>query len=163
MAEKWKYLIDAPFAVSSFCCDIMKKKPIKKYNKESGNKSIIGILAIESKNREQNYLKYGCNAFKLNDPLSSPIAFWRKKDILEYIVKNDVPLAKVYGKIIQYEKGYYLTGVKATGCMFCGFGVHLEKGKNRFQQMKITHPKHYDYIINRLGMGKVLDYINVEY
>ena len=43
------------------------------------------------------------------------------------------------------------------------FGVHLEKGKNRFQRMLETHPKQYDYCINKLGCGKVLDYINVPY
>jgi len=43
------------------------------------------------------------------------------------------------------------------------FGVHLEKGENRFQKMKKSHPKLYNYCINDLGCGKVLDYINVEY
>ena len=50
--------------------------------------------------------------------------------------------------------------------MFCMFGVHLEKEPNRFQQMKTTHPKQYDYCIreeNGLGLGKVLDFINVKY
>lgn len=47
--------------------------------------------------------------------------------------------------------------------MFCGFGVHLEKGENRFQRMALTHPKQYDYCINRLGLGEVLDYIGVDY
>jgi len=26
-----------------------------------------------------------------------------------------------------------------------------------------THPQLYDYCINKLGLGKVLDYINVSY
>jgi len=41
--------------------------------------------------------------------------------------------------------------------------VHLDKGQNRFQKMKITHPKQYEYCINKLGCGKVLDFINVKY
>ena len=50
-----------------------------------------------------------------------------------------------------------------TGCMFCMFGCHLEKDPNRFQRMKITHPKQYDFCINKLGVGKVLNYIGVGY
>ena len=63
---------------------------------------------------------------------------------------------------IAYSEIYDM-GEKRTGCMFCMFGVHLEKGENRFQRMKKTHPKQYDYCINKLGCGEVLDFIGVEY
>ena len=43
--------------------------------------------------------------------------------------------------------------------MFCGYGCHLEEEPNRFQKLKVTHNKQYDYIINKLGMGEVLDFI----
>ena len=43
------------------------------------------------------------------------------------------------------------------------FGVHLEGYPNRFQRMKQTHPKQWDYCIHKLGLGNVLDYIGVEY
>lgn len=43
------------------------------------------------------------------------------------------------------------------------FGVHLEKHPNRFEHLKNTHPKYYDYCINKLELNKVLDYIGVEY
>ena len=72
-------------------------------------------------------------------------------------------MASVYGDIV-FEKGEYkTTGVNRTGCMFCMFGIHLEKGENRFQKMKKTHPKIYDYCINNLKCGEVLDYIKVAY
>ena len=68
------------------------------------------------------------------------------------------------GEIKVDEKGkYYTTGCQRTGCMFCGFGCHLEKYPNRFQRLAETHPKQYDYIINKLGFGEVLDFIGVEY
>lgn len=31
--EKWCYLLDAPFKVSSRCCSVMKKRPMEKYAK----------------------------------------------------------------------------------------------------------------------------------
>jgi hypothetical protein len=55
------------------------------------------------------------------------------------------------------------TKAQNTGCMFCMFGVHLEQSPNRFERMALTHPKLYDYCINNLGLGNVLDYINVPY
>ena len=48
---KWTFLIDAPFSVSHKCCDVMKKKPAKQYEKTTGRKPIIGTLACESRLR----------------------------------------------------------------------------------------------------------------
>ena len=36
-----------------------------------------------------------------------------------------------------------------TGCIFCGFGAHIDKSKlSRFQQLAYTHPKQYEYCMN---------------
>jgi len=43
------------------------------------------------------------------------------------------------------------------------FGVHREKKPNRFQRMKITHPKLWDYCINKLECGEILKFIGVKY
>jgi hypothetical protein len=83
---------------------------------------------------------------------------------LKYIKQFNIPYASIYGDIVENEHGKLMTtGVSRTGCMFCMFGVHLEKNPNRFQRMAVTHPKQYDYCINKLGCGKVLDYIGVDY
>ena len=47
--------------------------------------------------------------------------------------------------------------------MFCMFGVQFDGKPNRFQRMQITHPKQYEYCINNLGIGKVLDYVGIPY
>lgn len=162
--KKWEFLLEAPFKISNQCCNVMKKGPAHKYYKETGRAPLIGTLAEESRLRTQQYLKQGCNGFNNKIPTSNPLAFWTEQDILEYLVKFNVSYASVYGDIVQDEKGkYYTTGCQRTGCMFCGFGCHLEKSPNRFQKLKETHPKQYDYIINKLGFGAVLDYINVPY
>ncbi len=80
----YKFLLDAPFRISHKCCDVMKKKPAKQYEKETGRKPIIATLAEESKLRLQKWLKHGCNAFDLKRPMSTPISFWTENDILEY-------------------------------------------------------------------------------
>ena len=61
---------------------------------------------------------------------------------------------------------FKVTGYKRTGCMFCGFGCHLDKpGEGRFERMKVTHPKLYDYIMRPkeeggLNYKEVIDWIN---
>lgn len=161
---KWAYLADAPFKISDKCCSILKKKPVKKYEKQTGNKPFIGTMASDGTVRKTNYLKHGCNAFEFNRPISTPMGFWTQQDVLEYLVKFKKPYASVYGKIIKTNKGPLITtGAYGTGCMFCMFGEQLEKGENKFQKMANTHPKQYDYCINKMGLGEVLDYIGVDY
>lgn len=159
---KWKFLLDAPFKISNKCCNVMKKKPAHKYTKETGRVPILGTMTEESQLRKSQYLKQGCNGFKNKIPTSTPIAFWTEQDILEYIDAYKIPIASVYGDVIKTDK-FHTTKCQRTGCMFCGFGCHLEKYPNRFQRLAETHPKQYNYIINTLGMGEVLDYIGVEY
>ncbi|HHX60649.1 MAG TPA: phosphoadenosine phosphosulfate reductase family protein [Epulopiscium sp.] len=173
--EKWKFLLDAPFKISHQCCAVMKKQPIYRFEKETSKKPFIGMMADESRLRKQLWLKNGCNAFNNKRPSSNPISFWTEQDILQYIKRFNLHYCSVYGEIKTEDEiqgqmclegmahDLITTGVKGTGCMFCMFGVHLEKEPNRFQMMKETHPKQYNYCINKLGIGKVLDYINIKY
>jgi 3'-phosphoadenosine 5'-phosphosulfate sulfotransferase (PAPS reductase)/FAD synthetase len=92
LSKKYQYLIDAPFKVSHRCCLVMKKKPVKKYEKETGRVPFVGMMAEESNLRKQSYLKNGCNAFESKRPMSTPLGFWREKDVLEYIYKNNIKM-----------------------------------------------------------------------
>ena len=179
---KWGFLLDAPFEVSDKCCDVMKKHPINKYAKGTGRKGIIGTMASESRFRRQSWIRYGCNMFD-GKQFSRPLSFWTEQDILHYIKKFNVPYCPVYGEIKVDDKpefegqvnmidylGCYepedrlkTTGCNRTGCMFCMFGCHLEKEPNRFQRMKVTHPKQYAYCMDKLGLKEVLEYIGVPY
>lgn len=165
---KWKFLLDAPFKISNNCCNVMKKNPARLYERQNKVYSILGTLADESVLRLQRYLQTGCNSFSGRKIQSKPLSFWTENDILEYIVVNNLDIASVYGDIVKTDNGYEINGIKRTGCMFCMFGVHLEKGLNRFQTMKYTHPKQYEYCLKPielggLGMAQVLDFIGVKY
>ena len=165
--QKWRGLIDAPFGVSSKCCDIMKKHPFVKYERESGRAGIIGTMAEEGSLRLNSWLRYGCNAFEMKGrTLSRPMSFWTEQDVLEYLHTYDIPYCSVYGAIEEENGRLHMTGCQRTGCMFCMFGVHLEKEPNRFQKMKISHPVQYEYCMRErekggLGLDKVLDFIDV--
>lgn len=166
--EKWKFLMDAPFKISNKCCTIMKKNPVKKYERETGFKPIIGTMACESQARKTAWKIHGCNAFDTKRPSSQPMSFWTEQDVLEYILRYDLQYASVYGDIVLDKKGkYYTTGCQRTGCVFCGFGCHLEKEPNRFQRLKETHPKLWEYCMKPwsdggLGMKEVLEFIGVK-
>ncbi len=79
---QYKFLLDAPFRISHKCCDYMKKKPAKKYEKETGRLPIVATMAEESNLRLQKWLKPGCNAFDLKRPMSAPMSFWSENDVL---------------------------------------------------------------------------------
>lgn len=166
---QWGYLLDAPFKISAKCCDVMKKRPIKKYGKQSKRVPYIGVMAAESQARKAEWMQNGCNAYDSNDPASRPLSFWTEQDILQYIREYNLEYASVYGDIVEDENGKLsTTGCDRTGCMFCLFGCHLQKGQNRFQLMKETHPRQYDYCMRPveekgLGIRQVLEYIGVPY
>ena len=161
---RWARLVDAPFDIAEQCCDVMKKRPLQIFAKKTGFRPVIGTMASESVRRQSAYLKNGCNAFDSKEPKSQPLSFWLEKDILQYLKLTGIPYASnIYGDIIESGGKLITTGVQRTGCMFCMFGVHREKQPNRFQRMAITHPKQYDYCINKLGCGAVLDYLEVPY
>ena len=107
--SKWKFLLEAPFLISNKCCNVMKKKPAKKYEKETDNHPIIGTMACESQARKTAWKVHGCNAFDTKRPTSQPLSFWTEQDILEYIKKYNLPYAPEYGEIIQDDKGKWQT------------------------------------------------------
>ncbi len=190
---KYQFFLDAPFEISNKCCNVMKKAPAHEFERQSGLKPYIGTTCAESMLRTQKWLQEGCNAFYSKNPHSKPLSFWTEQDILLYIKQRNLPICSVYGDIVedtvdgQVEgqmtfsdvadpMGMELfdadrpplktTGCSRTGCMFCGFGCHLEKeGECRFGRLKETHPKLYEYIMKPTSEGglnykEVIDWIN---
>lgn len=186
--EKYKPLLEADFSVSDRCCRVMKKAPAHTFERKSELHPVTAQMACESMDRTKVWLQHGCNAFEASRPISNPMSFWSEQDVLQYIKQNNIEICSVYGDIIP-EGGQLplcdgdcklcTTGCYRTGCVFCGYGAHLEKGEGRFQRLKRTHPKLYDYCIgggaydpedglwkpdkNGLGMAHVFDELNKLY
>lgn len=183
---KYKFLKDAPFRISDKCCNVMKKSPTKKYEKNNEKKPYIGTMAEESRLRKQKWIKNGCNAFDMKRPMSQPLSFWTEQDILHYIKQNDLKIADIYGDIVYTdEDGMYYdntifyevmplitTGAKRTGCVFCMFGITQDT--DRFLKLKEAEPKKYNFVMrggkfdergmwiphNGLGYKFVIDWLN---
>ena len=191
--EKYEPLLYTDFLLSNRCCDVMKKAPAKAFARKTGKKPITAQMAAESRLRMQKWLKNGCNGFAIKNPTSNPLSFWTEQDVLSYIKQNGIPIASVYGDIVEsdedgndYDRNLFgdcagrlrTTGCDRTGCIFCGFGCHLEKSPSRFERLKKTHPKQYAYCLGGgaydtdglwkptkegLGMKHVFDELNKLY
>lgn len=160
--EKYKPLCFVDFNISNQCCSVMKKSVVHKYK----GYPITAQTAEESRLRTQQWLKNGCNGFDMKRPISNPMSFWLEQDVLQYIKQNNLPIASVYGKVESKELTLAdfgcncgscelaTSGVARTGCVFCGYGVHLEKEPTRFQRLKQTHPRLYEYC---MGGGEYKD------
>lgn len=181
--ERYKCLLNAPFRISNQCCNIMKKNPMKKIK----SYPIIATMAEESAIRTTAWYKTGCNSFE-GKIASRPMSFWTKQDVLQYIRKYDLKIAKCYGAVIPVDKEnnqtfegiedhYIFSGCQRTGCIFCMFGCHLDTlkgGINRFAFLKQNNPGLFDYCMrggkfdeqglwipnNGLGMAFVIEWLN---
>lgn len=90
--EKYAYLLDAPFKIDHRCCDVMKKRPAKKFEKELGLVPILATMASESILRKKNWKQYGCNAYDSPRPASRPMSFWTEQDVLSYLKDHKIPI-----------------------------------------------------------------------
>lgn len=139
---KYQQLIYAPFEFSEKCCDKVKKKPLKKYEKETGKICITGEMAIESLDRKKEYMKHGCIMNNKKRPKCTPIGFWTTQDVLECAYRYNIKIPTIYGTVKKSDDGtYLLTGEKRTGCEICGFG--LMEDLTRFDRLKERKPGIY--------------------
>ena len=181
--SRYKWLSLSPWKISNQCCDVMKKRPVKKYAKKTCRVPMTGQMAEESQLRKEHWIKNGCNGFQMKSPISNPMAFWTEQDVLRYIKENKLQICSVYGEIVADmpdecdgqisiedlglmpdNRKLKTTGCNRTGCMFCGFGCHLNNDQ-RFVLMKTTYPKQYEYIMKPkdqggLGYKEIIDWIN---
>lgn len=140
--------------ISDKCCEKLKTTPLKQAARKHGMQcSIIGILTEESRQRELDWLNYGCNVFDAKkDNQCRPLSFWTEKDIYDYIKLYNLKISELY------QMGY-----ERNGCMFCGFGIEHDynEGLNRYERLAKTHPKMYSYLIT--NFKEILDQCNIKY
>ena len=157
--SRWKFLLDAPFRISEKCCDVMKKSPFKKYEKETERTPLLATMAEESRLRRSKWVKNGCNSFDAKRPSSAPMSFWVENDIMRYIHENNIKIADAYGEVTYlgndgkpfvnpvYKNPMRLgtTKAKRTGCTFCLFGISHDN--DRLLKLKEMEPQKYEYIM----------------
>lgn len=149
-----RFLACKDLNISDKCCEKLKKSPIKQKAKKLGMEcAIIGTLAEESRQREMDWIEFGCNVFDVKkDNQCRPLSFWTEKDIYDYIDLYKLKISDLYSM-----------GYKRNGCMFCGFGIEYDEieGKNRYERLLITHPRSYKYLIDKFK--SILDECKIKY
>ena len=146
---KWApFLSESAPKVSDICCHKLKKDPFKKYEKATGRSPITGVMAQESMLRRQQYIRNGCTSFSSGRHQAKPLSLWTEDNIWEYIKYMNVPIAKIYDA----------PEIDRTGCIFCGFGIHMNGGV-KFLALKRLHPKMYWYTLKNLGLAKILSFM----
>lgn len=166
--KKWLPLCqETQFLISHYCCNIMKKNVLKEYQKRTHRVPYLGTMAEESRLRTQKWIQHGCNAFEAGRQTSQPLSFWTEQDVLHYIKREGIEICGVYGEIVAVDDNgfeYYdnllgdmcrlkCTKCDRTGCIFCGFGIAIEKTP-RFVRLSQTHPRQYEYC---MGGGQWVD------
>lgn len=162
ISKKWQFMINAPFKITNRCCDILKKEPVKRYEKQTGFKPIIGTMATESLLRKRQYLKDGnCNVFTKGKEQCKPLSIFTESDIWELIKRFDIKICDIYyDKIID---GVLVTGEKRTGCAWCGFGCQFEDpDNNRFTRLKSREPNRYNSMMDKLGYRNALTFLGIK-
>lgn len=161
-----------PFKVSAKCCYYLKEKPCDDWAKEHNSVPYLGLMASEGGRRAKSLMINGCNYFGKSTIRSAPFAIFYRQDILKLALELDVPVPEIYGEIKKKPNGtLYTTKAQRTGCSMCGFGIHLEKRPHRFDRLRESNPKEWEFWMYRccidpetcekFGWGKVLDYIGV--
>ncbi len=168
--KKWLPLCqETQFLIGNKCCNIMKKDVLHGYQRKTHRKPYLGTMAEESRLREQKWIQHGCNAYEGTRQISAPLSLWTEQDVLHYIKREGLEICSIYGDIVEVDNNGFeyfdnllgdecrlkCTGCDRTGCIFCGYGAHLEKQtEKRFQRLAKTHPKQYEYC---MGGGQWVD------
>lgn len=154
----------APFRVSDRCCYYLKEKPCDDWAKEHNSAPYLGLMASEGGRREKALMMHGCNYFGESTIRSAPFAIFDRQDVLRLAVELDVPIPEIYGRIVREPSGKLrTTKAQRTGCSMCGFGIHLDKRPHTFDLLYDRNPKEWDFWMNKVGWGEVLDYIGIEW
>lgn len=163
----------APFLVSERCCYYLKEKPCDDWAKAHNSVPYLGLMASEGGRRQKSLMMHGCNFFGKSTTRSAPFAIFSRQDLLQLALDLQVPVPEEYGEIVRDADGTLrTTKAQRTGCTMCGFGIHLEKRPHRFDRLRESNPKEWDFWMHRVckdaagnwyGWGRVLDYIGVEW
>lgn len=154
----------APFKVSSKCCYYLKEKPCDDWARKHNSVPFLGLMASEHGRREKSLMINGCNYFGASTTRSAPFAIFDRQDILQLALDLQTPVPEIYGEIVRDADGVLrTTKAQRTGCSMCGFGIHLEKRPHRFDRLRESNPKEWEFWMYEMGWGAVLDYIGVEW
>lgn len=161
ISEKWMYLVYEDVEVTSKCCDILKKAPVAKFEKETGLNPIIGVMASESSLRKQQYNKTGtCNVYGKRN-ICKPLSIFTEEDVWAIIDKFKIEICPIYYDMV--IDGEIVKGEERTGCAYCAFGVQYEDPENtKFHRLSKREPNRYRSFMDKLGYRRALAFLGLK-
>lgn len=120
---KYQFTESFKLRVSSKCCDELKKKPLKQWQKESGKKyAIIGIMPAEGGARTTAHcLAFKDNKLKAFQPLVPVTKEWEKWFIEKYGIK----ICDIYKPPYSFER---------TGCKGCPYAIDIQRELDKLEK-----------------------------
>ena len=156
--SKYKYLIDCGIKIGCYCCDVLKKNPVKKshYSVFVGTKMEDSIL-------RRNVLLNNGGCFFARKSTLTPIAYFTEQDVLEYILLYDVPYCRdIYGDIKTNKNGKLTTSLEThTGCKCCLFGIFNDR--ERIIRLRKKEPLFVENLFKYTQYKQLLDLLKIEY
>lgn len=126
------------------CCKWLKEKPVKKFSLETGTEAFItGMRAAESRVRALVIRQKGAQFYFVKSQgvwKYHPLAFWRTKQVSDYIVENNIPLSPIYKKIDR------------SGCWPCTAFIGWR------ENLMSANPKLYEALNKMMTNEKMLDH-----
>lgn len=127
ISKKWRWILNTNIKLSHKCCYFLKEYPLIRL----GYFYFTGERVEESNLRKQKYhtciLKNKC----------IPLRLWSSELIDKYIKYHNIKICDIY----EFER--------RTGCKYCLYGIHFEKGQDRIDRLKFIEPKSYNMLKNR--------------
>lgn len=120
---RYQFTPDFDLKVSDKCCNELKKKPLKQWQKENNKPySIVGLRRAEGGQRNNTKcLAFNGNKLKAFHPLAIV-----GDDFIEWFIEeHNVELSAVY---------YPPYNFKRTGCKGCPFALHLQEELDTLQE-----------------------------
>jgi 3'-phosphoadenosine 5'-phosphosulfate sulfotransferase (PAPS reductase)/FAD synthetase len=144
--------------ITDKCCDELKKKPMKKWNKEYGiGGHFTGVRCAESRARRLAWIQKGALYQAVthgNMWIANPLAFWTLEDVETWLKEHKLTVLRPD------------TPTGGSGCVTCMFGCQARAAdgmKNNMQDLKERNPKMWRAALDEWGYRDVLDKMEIPY
>lgn len=148
----------AGIKITEKCCDVLKKKPLKKFNQKLGIKgNFTGVRCSESRARRLAWITKGALYQAVthgNQWIANPLAFWTEQDVATYLKVHQIDVLRPDT----------LSG--GSGCVVCMFGCRSraqEGTPNALQDLKTRNPRMWTAALDDWGYRDVLEFLNIPY
>lgn len=127
--------------ISAKCCEYLKKRPFKEYEKLSKRKAILGVMGSESIMRKSTYT----SCFTKNGKFT-PLYDMTEEMMNKIYKKYNIELPQIY----QY--------INQTGCAGCPYGIGLHETELELQLMTPAKRKYVEKLFGKIYEIRGLNY-----